>query len=78
MVSIERKYQYLQNVWAVLDGCKLAIQACGHEDEQRKFYNGWTHGHYITNLFAFAPDGTIVACVLNCPGCVHDSRVGEY
>jgi len=62
----------------VLDGCKLDIEASGNESIQRRFYNGWTHGHYVSNLFVFAPDGTIVACVLNCPGSVHDSMVGNY
>jgi len=76
--SIGRKYHLLRDVWAVMDGCKLNIEASGNGKQQRKFYNGWTHGHYISNLFAFAPDGTIVACVSNCPGSVHDSLVGDY
>ena len=40
---------------------------------QNMFYNGWTHGHYISCIFVFAPDGKIHICSLNSPGCWHDS-----
>jgi len=65
--AIGNKYHRLRDVWAVMDGCKLDIQASGIDQEQCKFYNGWNHGYYISNLFVFAPDGTIAACVSNCP-----------
>ena len=42
------------------------------------FYNGWTHGHYITNVFVFGADGTIIDAVLNVPGSVHDSQVAIW
>ena len=44
---------------------------------QRYFYNGWTHGHYVSNLFVFEPDGTIVKMVTNAPGCLHDSTIAS-
>ena len=37
--------------------------------------NGWMHGHYISIVLIFAPDGTIVAVCLNCPGSFHDLEV---
>jgi hypothetical protein len=54
---------------------KLRIQAAGDGRIQEMFYNGWTHDHYVTNLFVFAPDGTIIAAVLNAPGSMHDSEL---
>ena len=38
-------------------------------------YNGWTSNHDLSNLFAFASDGTIPACVLDAPVSLHDSTV---
>jgi hypothetical protein len=45
---------------------------------QNHFYNGWTHDHYVSNVIAFCPDGTIPLCCLNVPGSVHDSMVTEW
>jgi len=42
------------------------------------FYNGWTHGHYVTNLFGFAPDGMIVFAVINACGSLHDSTLASW
>ena len=42
------------------------------------FYNGWTHDHYITNLFVFSVDGRMISTVLNAPGSVHDSTLAEW
>ncbi|ETL37782.1 hypothetical protein L916_10576, partial [Phytophthora nicotianae] len=42
------------------------------------FYNGWTHDHYVSNVFAFSPEGLIIACALNAPGCMHDSQIEEW
>ena len=44
-------------------------------EEQRALYTGWKSGTYISNLFAFAPDGTIVYSVTNYPGSQHDSAL---
>jgi len=42
------------------------------------FFNGWTHSHCMTNLFIFAPDGIVIAGVVNAPGSVHDSSLAEW
>ena len=44
---------------------------------QERFYNGWTHDHYVTSVFCFCPDGTIPIAFFNVPGSVHDSQVAE-
>ena len=45
---------------------------------QNYFYNGGTSNHYVSNLFPFAPDGTICVCVLDAPGSLHDSTVADF
>jgi hypothetical protein len=60
---IDAKYQSLTNVWGAMDGLKLLLQQAGKQegrpDVQNYFYNGWTHDHYVSNLFLFSPDGKI-------------------
>ena len=64
-----------ENVGFSVDGTKLHIQKAGDEAIQNMFYNGWTHSHYVGNVFVFAPDGCIVAMCINAPGSVHDSAI---
>ena len=77
--AISANYPLLENVYCVGDGLKISIQAPGnHQREQQRFYNGWQKDHCISNIFIFAPDGTIIANALNCPGCMHDSSVASF
>jgi hypothetical protein len=61
-----------------MDGLKLKFQTCEDLMEQSMYYNGWQHGHFITNFFVFSACGRIICCVLNVPGCVHDSNLVEW
>lgn len=70
---ISSKYPSLHDCWGAMDGLKLTLESCDDADMQNCFYNGWTHDHYVSNLFLFSPDGKIRACYLNAPGCWHDS-----
>ena len=42
------------------------------------YYNGWVHGHYVSNVLLFTPDGHIICTVLNAPGSVHDSTLADW
>lgn len=53
------RHPLLSDCWATMDGLKLYLQAAGHAEIQEKYYNGWTHDHYVTSVFCFCPDGTI-------------------
>ena len=75
--AIARKYPVLKDVAFVGDGLKILLQKAGDQTTQEAFYNGWKAGHYITNVFVFAPDGTIVMSMLNCPGAMHDSELAS-
>lgn len=73
--AIQRRHPNLKDAAYVGDGLKILLQKAGDEQTQEAFYNGWKSGHFITNLFVFAPDGTIIMAVLNCPGSMHDSEL---
>ena len=74
---VRKKYPVLKNVWVAMDGLKLRIERPPDHEEQMKYYNGWKHDHYISNVICFAPDGTIPCAYLNCPGSLHDSNVAR-
>ena len=65
-------------MWGALDGLKATIGKSGHDNTQNKFYNGWTHGHYVNSIFLFSPDGKIRMTVFNCPGVMHDSDMAGH
>jgi hypothetical protein len=70
-------YPLLSDVWSTMDGLKLYLQPSGNTEIQARFYNGWTHGHYVTSVFVFCPDGTIPIAFFNVSGSVHDSQVAH-
>lgn len=72
------KYSTLGDVYAVADGLKLYLEQSGDCVIQNMFYNGWTHDHYVGNVFVFAPNGCIIACATNAPGAMHDSTIAEW
>jgi hypothetical protein len=76
-VAIASKYPALTNCWGAMDGLKLRLERAGDQRIQNMFYNGWTHDHYVSNLFLFSPDGKIWACYINAPGTFHDSTMAN-
>ena len=75
--AIPAKYPDLDNVYLAVDRLELLQQKPGDDRVQNYYYNGWTSDHYVSNLFAFAPDGIIPACVLDALGSLHDSTVAN-
>jgi len=76
--AISAKYSLLPDVYAVADGLKLYLQQSSNAMIQNIFYNGWTHDHYVGNVFVFAPSGVVIACSFNAPGSMHDSAIAEW
>lgn len=72
------KYPLLQVVYAVADGLKLYLQQSGDIIIQNKFYNEWTHDHYVSNVIVLAPSGLVIACTLNPPSSMHDSQIWDW
>ena len=75
---IQERHDKLHHVYCFADGLKLRFQACSGLSEQGMYYNGWQHGHYITNIFVFGATGRIIHCVVNVPGSVHDSTLCHW
>jgi DDE superfamily endonuclease len=78
MAAITRRHESLKDVYCVADGMKIPFESCDGLTDQSKFYNGWLHGHYITNLFVFGADGRIINAIINVPGSVHDSTLAIW
>jgi hypothetical protein len=73
--AISEKYPQLVDLYCVMDGMKLNVQCPGDALLQERFYNGWKCGHFVNQLFVFAPDGTIIMAVVDAPGTKHDSEM---
>ncbi|KAG7346001.1 DDE superfamily endonuclease [Nitzschia inconspicua] len=78
MDAIGSRYTYIPKVAFAVDGWKFYIESPANDRKHDAFYNRWKHSHFISNFFAFAPDGSIPCAVLNAPGCLHDSTVADY
>jgi len=76
--AFQERHPALSDGYGVADGLKLLLQQSGNIIIQNRFYNGWTHDHYVSNVFVFSPLGKIIACAINAPGCLHDSTIAGY
>lgn len=76
--AIAMRHRSLTDVYCTMDGLKLRFQQGHGLTEQSMFYNGWLHGHFVTNLFVFGADGKIINAVINVPGSVHDSTLAVW
>lgn len=72
------KYSMHNNMYCVANGLELHLEQSGDCVVQNMFYNGWTHDHYVGNVFVFAPNGVLIACAINAPGAMHDSIIAEW
>ena len=76
--AIVAKHSLLVDCYCMVDGLKVYLQQSGDSVIQSRFYNGWKHDHFVTNIFAFAPNGSIIACTLNALGTWHDSTLAHW
>ena len=76
--AITVKHSLLVDCYCMVDGLKLNLQQAGDSVIQSCFYNGWKHDHYVTSIFAFALNGSIISCTLNAPGTWHDSTLTHW
>lgn len=60
-----------------VDGTTFKVDQPGDPLEQNALYSGAKADTYVSSLFVYAPDGTIMWCRLNCPGSWHDSAVAQ-
>ena len=76
--AIVAKHSLLVDCYCMVDGLKLYLRQSGDSVIQSCFYNGWKNDNFVTNIFAFAPNGSIIACTLNAPGTWHDSTLSQW
>ena len=76
--AITVKHSLLVDCYCMVDGLKLYLQQPGDSIIQTCFYNGWKHDYYVTTIFAFALNGSIIACTLNAPGTWHGSTLPHW
>ncbi|RPB04719.1 hypothetical protein L873DRAFT_1833053 [Choiromyces venosus 120613-1] len=74
---IQRRHPLLEHAIGFIDGCHLPIAAAANNDLQNAYYNGWCSAHFTSNIFVFAPDGTIIHATINAPGSWHDAAVSR-
>jgi DDE superfamily endonuclease len=77
---VEQKYPLILDVYCSCEGLKIGLERSDNYNMQCMFYNGWQHGHYLSNLFVFTPESSpegIVFCVLNAMGTYHDSTLAH-
>ena len=77
-LMVRGRHRFLTNVWCIMNGLKLTLEQSGDALIQERFYNGWTHDHYVSSVLCFCPDGTIPIAYINIPGSVHDSQIADY
>ena len=75
---VQNRHRFLTDVWCTMDGLKVTLEQSGDALIQERFYNCWTHDHYVTSVICLCPDGTIPIIYINVPGSVHDSQVANY
>ena len=49
--AIAAKHSLLVDCYCMVDGLKLYLQHSGDSIIQSRFYNGWKHDHFVTNLW---------------------------
>ncbi len=53
--AFAEQHPLLTDCWATMDGPKLYFQTAGNAYIQERYYNEWTHDHYVTSIFCFVP-----------------------
>ncbi len=75
---VQNWHRFLTDIWCTMEGLKVTLEQSNDAQIQERFYNGWTHDHYVTLVICFCPDGMIPIIYINIPGSVHDSQVANY
>lgn len=55
---VQQLHPLLEGAFGVVDGLNLPVQVSADDDVENATYNGWLHGHFISNIFAFSPQGS--------------------
>ena len=50
---VRSRHPNLTDVWCTMDGLKLTLQQSGDALIQERYYNGWTHDHYVSSVLCY-------------------------
>jgi hypothetical protein len=75
---IRQRHPLLKSAFGFVDGLHLPVARASDLEVENAFYNGWCSSHFTSNIFVFAPNGTIIYANLNTPGSWHDSAVSRH
>ena len=75
--AVSCQHPSLEVVWYTIDDIKLVLECLSDDDDQKRFYNGWTCNHYIGVALVFWPGGNIPICCYNVSRNVHDSLIAS-
>lgn len=67
--QLEHKEPKVAGCMGFIDGLNLPIPTPDNTKDDPAYYNGWQHGHFVTNVFLWTPDGCVCFCVVNSPVC---------
>ena len=58
MAAVAKKFPVLEQhkLWGAADGLKLPLERSNKWSVQNRFYNGWTHGMYVSRQFPVLRD----------------------
>ena len=68
----------LDGMVGILDGLKLRVHSPTEVFMQNALYNGRKSDTFVSCVIVFAPDGCIIARVLNCPGTWNDVKEATW
>ena len=74
---IRTRYPRLQpgfQPFGFVDGLNLPVRESSDYFEQNANYNGWLAGCYVSSIFVYGPDGTVIWARCNMPGSWHDAH----
>jgi hypothetical protein len=60
-----------------MNGLQTIIQKSSIKKLQKMIYSSWQLDHFASSVFVFFPDGTIIICCFNVPGCLNNSNIAK-
>ena len=57
-----------EQTFAFMDGLNVPVHTIGDPLVSELYFNGWLQGYFCSNVFLWAPDGSILMACLNFPG----------
>ena len=56
---IAARHPLLRGAFGVIDGLNLPVEVSNNMEIENSCYNSWLHGHFISSVFAFSPEGKL-------------------